>query len=525
MLFYNALIYTMKNPQSICKGFVIDQKGIIRKLIFNQQDITELLDSGLLSYNLGGSFVYPGFVDTHTHSFEAGLYEKAANLGEAQSIADLFDILKHHDPINNIIVGYNFDENKLREKRFPSLEELDQIFSDNPCLIRRIDGHLSIINSKVFNDSQLSDHDQFLKLPIKRGSRSDPFNNVLKAEFNDYISNWFHRSIDRQGVINAYQKAASIAVSKGHTSVHTMVGDGKQDLMHYEIIASLLNDQALPFQERVIKESQDFTFPINYILYPQIMNVDKAQKAKCPRIGGCVLADGSFGSGTAALSSTYNNSNKNYGILYKTDEEWFGFINKAHNLDMQVAIHCIGDRAIKQIVKMYCQIQSENPKDLRHQIIHNELIIDDSIINLMKEYNISAVMQPMFDKLWGGKNNMYAKILGTTRALMCNRFKSLLSAGVLTTGSSDWYVTNIDALAGIDAAVTLHNKDERISPFEAVQMYTINAAKLIKQEHVIGTLTEGKYADFVCLNRDIMNDADIASIPIRCVFKKGIKVY
>jgi predicted amidohydrolase YtcJ len=241
------------------------------------------------------------------------------------------------------------------------------------------------------------------------------------------------------------------------------------------------------------------------------------------RIGGCILADGSFGSHTAALTLPYTDDPLNYGMLYHDDDFWMKFVMEAHENNLQVAVHCIGDKAVNQILMAYEAAQKQSRKDLRHELIHCELMSDD-MIKRARNANVSCVMQPMFDRLWGGDAGLYAKVLGTDRAFLTNRFASITKQGILCTGGSDWYITNLNALEGIAAAVNHHNPKEALSHFEAVKLYTVNAAKLSHDESRLGTLAQNYQADFTCLESNIMNSKDIASIPILAVYKKGIKV-
>jgi predicted amidohydrolase YtcJ len=77
------------------------------------------------------------------------------------------------------------------------------------------------------------------------------------------------------------------------------------------------------------------------------------------------------------------------------------------------------------------------------------------------------------------------------------------------------------ALKGIDAATRIHNKNERLSAFQAVEIYTKNAAALSFDEDRLGTLEVGKQADFICLQDDIFTSGSIAEIQIDAVIKKG----
>jgi predicted amidohydrolase YtcJ len=138
---------------------------------------------------------------------------------------------------------------------------------------------------------------------------------------------------------------------------------------------------------------------------------------------------------------------------------------------------------------------------------------------------ISIPCQPVFDKLWGGTEGLYASVLGKERALSCNRFRSIKDRDILLTGGSDWYISDLNVLAGIDAAVNMHNTDESITPYEALELYTCEAAKLSFDEARIGKIVEGFDADMVCLDGNPLQSGNIGSINVKKVIKKGKVVY
>ncbi|MBN1327609.1 MAG: amidohydrolase [Candidatus Cloacimonetes bacterium] len=486
ILLYNAVFHKMTSVDDICNAILIDGEKIVK--LYSELPPDNLSATRI---DLNKAHVYPGFIDTHTHSFEGGLYSLGADLAPAENLRDVLDILSQTQAVSGKIFGYHFDENNIPEKRFPTISELDMLFPDKPVLLRRVDGHSCVINSCAAKS-----------IPWDQKLPSD-FNGYLKRRANGRATNWFHRNLDDQAIIKAYGKAAQIALKTGHTAVHTMIGDAHADIKHFNLIKDNLN-----------------LFPVDFILYPQITDIDLVLKLGSPRIGGCILADGSFGSHTAALLEPYADDPDNYGILYHTDEFWESFITRAHNHNLQIAIHCIGDAAISQILRCYHQVQKDNPKDLRHEIIHNELT-SDQMLDRMAEADISSVMQPLFDRLWGGDDNLYEKVLGKERTSRTNRLRSILNRGILTTGGSDWYVTEMNALKGIDAAVRIHNPAEAISPFEAVSLYTSQAARLSFDEDRTGMILPGYQADLTCLAEDILSSSQIHSIKIRKVIKRG----
>ena len=141
-------------------------------------------------------------------------------------------------------------------------------------------------------------------------------------------------------------------------------------------------------------------------------------------------------------------------------------------------------------------------KDLRHQLIHCELT-DDALINHIKASGAVPVMQPMFDRLWGGESGFYAKVLGQERAKHMNRFATMLSRGIKITGSSDWYITELNIVASLAAAMNHHNPAEALTAAQAIDIYTKNAAWLSHDEDVKGQLLPDMMADFTVMNYDL----------------------
>ncbi len=483
-LYYNAKFYSMDEEENIYQAVLVNN-GIIIDCF---QSMPKILD--VEKIDLKGATVFPGFTDSHTHSFEGGLYSMGADLQTATSLGEVLELIKESPVIGNYKFAYGLDENKLKEKRFPTIEELDRVLPNNPLLLRRVDGHSCVINSQALS---------IIKFPKELGPN---FNGLLNRENNDIAAHTFHNTLTDEAIIKAYSAADSIAGQSGLTSVHTMIGDAQYSYNHFPLI-----------QDNLAR------FSTNFVLYPQFFDIEKALERSSKRIGGCILADGSFGSHTAALSQAYSDKPTSYGNLYQDDKFWESFVEKAHEKNLQVGVHCIGDKAITQIVKAYAKAQEKNPKDLKHQIIHNELMSDESLA-LMQKYNISAVMQPSFDKLWGGDDQFYAEVLGLERAMKTNRLKTILDSGVLLAGSSDWYITTLDILEQLQAAISHHNPQERLSVKEAIKIYTLNAAKLEGVENK-GLIAKNYLANLTILQNDPIANNNFLNNKILAVVVAG----
>ncbi|HOV15906.1 MAG TPA: amidohydrolase [Candidatus Cloacimonadota bacterium] len=497
-LVYNGIINSMQKENDIYQAMLVENGKIIELY----KDSVPSIDCE--KKDLNGLYVFPGFIDTHTHSFEGGLYSHSIDLSKATSVTEILQLIdaeyrKAKTGSKDHLDAFRFDENKIIEKRFPSRDELDKVCPDLPLILRRIDGHSCAVNSRAL--------DQFSLANSNKINSSAQLKDVFSGELNDEIVHWFLQNCTEEEILQAYHTAAETAVKNGITTVHTMVGDAQNSIMHYNFLKEYLRQ-----------------FPVEFILYPQSFNLKAALDAGADRIGGCILADGSLGSYTAALKQPYLGNDNNCGILYHSDEFWQDFIIKVTEHNLQVAVHCIGDKAIEQINRAYDLAYKKHPNDLRHELIHCEMT-PDYLVEQIIASNAVPVMQPAFDLYWGGSDGYYAQVLGMERSQKMNRFNTFFHSGVTITGGSDWYITELDALQGIRSAVNHHNSKEKITAWQAILMYTKNAAWLSHDENRIGILKAGYDADFVCLNNNLLDPEQIYSAQIIATYKKGKPVF
>lgn len=441
--------------------------------------------------DLKGAYVYPGFIDAHTHSFSGGLYQDGVDLSACSSLDEILNLLSEAAKQGGeIIFAWRFDEGKIRDKRFPNVKELDAVCPDSKLLLRRIDGHSCILNSKARQSVT------GLNSPEE----------VLTGADNDHAVNWLQDSCSEETILKAYHAAARAALRGGFTRIHTMVGDAEHSNQHYKLLRDHLND-----------------FPVAFEPYPQSFDIRGALELGATRIGGCILSDGSIGSHTAGLSKKYADAATS-GNLYHSDLFWREFAAEAHSHGLQICVHCIGDAAIRQINSAYAHLDKDEVRARRHQLIHCEMTPDPLVAEIAASGAV-PVMQPAFDLLWGGDDGFYAQRLGVERARQMNRFASFYKAEVRICGSSDWYVTPLNIGMSLHAAMNHHNQDERLRFYEAIEMYTDNNAWLAQEQSVLGKIAPGFVADLSVMDTDFTAPFDYQASKTLLIFRNGNIVY
>jgi predicted amidohydrolase YtcJ len=232
-----------------------------------------------------------------------------------------------------------------------------------------------------------------------------------------------------------------------------------------------------------------------------------------------IFLDGSMGGRTAALLEPYSDAPGETGIITHSLEELTGLFREAYDAGLEVSVHVIGDAAMQRVLdaaeQVYPSIDEDDPikrlgrTDRRLRIIH-AMIIKPEHIERMKKLPVILDVQPGF---LHSDVHIAEDRLGAERLKYLMPFRTFIDNGILLTGGSDAPVDPPIPLNGIQCAVTRQDlngypegglqADEAISVYEAVAMYTKNAAFCSNEENIKGTISVGKYADFILLDRDI----------------------
>jgi len=240
------------------------------------------------------------------------------------------------------------------------------------------------------------------------------------------------------------------------------------------------------------------------------------------RIGNIkVFMDGALGPRTAHMMSPYEGEPENIGLVLTEREQLLEWAKRASTEGLAMTVHAIGDRANHNVLEAYRSLREYEksldipPQERRHRIEHLQLLHRGDLGKL-GNLDVIASMQPihatsdmaMADRYWG------------SRCEMAYSWRTHMKAGATLAFGSDAPVESINPLWGIHAAVTRQRPDgspsedgwypeERLTVEQAVRAYTVGAAHAGNMEERLGTLTCGKLADLIVLDRDIYNCAPV----------------
>jgi predicted amidohydrolase YtcJ len=434
--------------------------------------------------DLDGGVLVPAFCDAHVHLPATGLYAAGMNFRGERSARRIVEAFAARSRTGEgLLFGGNF-EDPLDAPL--SRRELDAAVGGAPALLVRADMHSAIVSSALLDKLDIRGLEG-----VDADSGGAP-TGYLREKAAAQAWRWFETNLPRGDLGQAVRTAVRAAYAKGISTVHEMYVVEWRGWSSFEIVAEVASEVAL-----------------DVVPYVATTDVERIRDMGLGRIGGDLFLDGSFGSHTAWLSAPYDpappQGTPPDGISYRDDAELVDFFSAAQRAGLQTGVHAIGDAAIEQALRCWevvaAEVGLEAVRALRHRIEHFECSSDDHIARAVR-LGLAASVQPAFDRFWGGRDGLYARRIGWSRAAGMNRFRTMTEAGLKVGAGSDSTVTPLDPFLQMAALRSHHRRDERLDGLAALRAHTIGSHALAGHEKLLGTLEPTKRADLALLDRD-----------------------
>ncbi len=499
----DGVVWTLNSSQPKAEALAIQGNRILK--VGSTSEMNRLIGDHTEVIQLDGSFVLPGFIDSHTHFLDGGFSLSNVQLRDAVSPKEFIArIEKKAQEIADgaWILNGNWDHQQFDPPELPAKEWIDPVTPDNPVCVYRHDGHMALVNSAALKIAGISKSTQEPEGgEITRDPRTGEPTGILKDAAIDLVLAHIPEATLEEK-IEAATMALKRANSFGVTSIHDMAF-----LSSYEVYRELLDRNQLTARLYVYIPISE----IDILAGPEMQVFPENDFLKIAGLKGFV--DGSLGSSTALFFDPYVDDPEKQGLLV-SDMFPEGIMENrlmtADQAGLQVAVHAIGDRANQLILDLFEKVMKKNgERDRRWRIEHAQHLAPEDFERFGK-LRVIASVQPYHaidDGRWAEKK------IGKDRARYTYAFRSLLDSGAVLSCGSDWTVAPINPLTGIYAAVTRCTLDgknpggwipeQKISLEEAIKGYTLNGAFTEFAEHLKGSLEEGKLADIVVLNQDL----------------------
>ncbi|MFA5296847.1 MAG: amidohydrolase [Lutibacter sp.] len=510
----NANIYTVNAHFDKAEAFAIKDGKIVAvgtsMEIQNKYAATYINDAK-------GKTIVPGLIDAHCHFFGLGLQQQKVDLTNTKSFDEVVARIVAFQKENNVayITGRGWDQNDWEVKEYPTKEKLDELFPTTPIAIRRIDGHALLANQAAIDLAGVT-----VKTPFSGGEILQK-NGKLTGIFIDMPMELIEDKIpehSKKEDIEALKDAEKICFDLGLTTVD----DAGLSREIIELIDSLQQAGTLKMRIYAMVSASDKN--IGYYIKKGIVKTDRLNVRSFK-----VYADGALGSRGAAMKKPYSDQHNHFGALVTPLEKIHEYAEKIAASNFQMNTHAIGDSANYVMLKTYKEVL-KGKKDRRWRIEHAQ-IIDSADFNYFE--NILPSVQPTHatsDMYWAQDR------IGAERMKGAYAYKDLLNTyGKIALGT-DFPIENVNPILTFYAAVArkdLNNYPENgfqmenaLTREETLKGMTIWAAYANFEENEKGSIEVGKMADFIILNKDIMEiEADkIPTINVDETYVGGVRV-
>lgn len=498
LILINGRIFTVDNAMPRAEAFAV--KGGRFVAIGNTAEIRNMATRSTAVIDAAGMTVTPGFIDTHCHPSGVNeLYTVNLDLRTIREIKEALRRKAAETPAGFWVTGFKFDDTKLEEGRALSRRDLDEAVPDHPVSVAHRGGHTTWYNSKAFELAGVTrntpdPHDgRFLR----------DESGELQGQVAERARNVFSRVGKREEFTPEEQRKrgqagmahiSQLLTATGLTTVHDAGADSNRLRAYQDAYAAgQLKHRAYLMIRGPYEQLR------NAGVYTGLGN-------EWVRIGGVKYgADGSASERTMRMSTPFVGKPDDYGILTMDQKEIHEAVEDAHRNNWQVGIHANGDVTIDMVLNAYERVLKEWPHpDRRHRIEHCSLVNPDLIRRIKATGSIPTPFWT-YIHYHGEKWREY----GDEKMRSMFAHKSFLDAGIRVPGASDYTPGPFEPLMAIQSMVTrkdfsghVWGPNQKVTVDEALRIGTINGAYASYEENVKGSITPGKYADFVVLERD-----------------------
>ena len=499
MLFVNAKVFTGTGEEDFATAFRIED-GVFT-WVGDESDVSGGTD-------LGGRTVVPGFLDVHSHpSLLASLADAVPCLPpEIDSLSGLVDRLRTAPGLGGSgwIEGYGFDESGWPEGRKPTRHDLDQVSATQPVYVRRCDSHSLVCNTRALELAGIT-----RATPDPQGGRigrdADGEPDGLLAERGAY-----DRLLSLRPPVGHDQQVARLAGLDRHFLERGIIAVG-------DLMATLTTDDPL----RVFRDAERAGLRPQVALYPlwnDLVRAGAPDLTDDDRTGRAAIAgvklvmDGAYSDRTAWTDAPYPGS-CDHGLQTASADDLRRAVDWARRNGVQVAVHAMGDRALRYVVDVLGEEQPwlvDRPSvRLEHATLFSPDLID-RITTATMEFGVVTHSIFFFAEYGSYARNLSAEQFAV--AYPIRSFYERVPAAALSsdTPATSWSDAD-DVLLSVQAAVLREahtgadfNPAEGVTVAQALMLYT-GRARLVAPFEGVGLIQPGFEGSFVVLDRDVFS--------------------
>lgn len=511
----NARVYTADDAHPLAEAFGVRAGRVV--FVGSAREAQALKGAATKVVDAGGRTVIPGMVDAHAHL--GGIAQALRNVDLTgtrsydQVIQRVVDRAKTI-PKGAWVVGRGWDQNDWGDTRFPTHDKLSAALPDNPVVLSRVDGHAVLANAAAMRAASIT------------AATADPSGGRLLRDANnnptgvlvDNAQNLMSSKIPEPSAAET-RSAVKDAIAELHRWGLTGMHDAGASRSQIDLYESLGKAGELDLRLDAMIGDDSTAIAHYFSMGPRSALYNGTLWVRSIKL----YADGALGSRGAALLEPYTDDPNNTGLLVSAPAHIRDVAERALKAGFQVNTHAIGDRGNRVVLDAYEAALNAVPTvDHRFRVEHAQILAPDDIPRFA-ELGVIPSMQASHqtsDMYWAEKR------LGQTRLLGAYAWHSLLESGVVIPNGSDAPVEQVNPLISFHAAVARQDANnwpaggwfinQKMTREDGLRSMTLWPAYAAFQEKELGSLTIGKFADFVILDQDIMR------VPVELILKTNV---
>ncbi len=535
-LYYGGDILTMEGDSPSYVEAIVQREG---QIIFTgtKADALKRFKGKAEEVDLQGNTMVPGLIDGHAHFGNFSSQAIGAQIlpppdAGANNIPALIEILKEwNTPENRALTGWifgaGFDDSVLEEKRFPTKHDLDKVTTEYPIMIIHISGHFAVLNSKGLEMLNITSATKNPEGGLIRRENGDEPNGVLEelAAIPYYGKALTPKSVE--AAEQFFKAGQDMALSYGYTTAH----EGRAFYENHGFLADAAEQNKLKL---------DVVSYVDYMVVDSLMQTKWNSKnyTNRYRIAGMKLTlDGSPQGRTAWRTLPYllppDGAEEGY-LGYPAmpnDSDVEDIYKKSFDNDWQIITHANGDAAMDQMIRtMHKVSKGYEKKDRRNVLIHGQYVREDQL-DSFKDLDVIASLFPLHTFYWG---DWHSQIIGEELGQKISPTRTALNKGLRLTIHTDAPVAlpNLMRMVGISVerksrSGKVIGESEKLTPYEALKGITEWSAYQHFEDDKKGTISKGKLADLVILDKNPLKvpEEQIKDIVVLETIKEGLTVY
>src|SRR4029079_12084560 len=509
IVFRNGNVYTANDKAPRAQAIAVKGDRIV--FVGSNEAAQKFVGTSTRVVDLKGNTVLPGFTDSHQHLSGVGQREMTLNLEGTTSLDDLLAKLKERvdqTKPGEWVTGRGWIETHWQPAAFPTPWDLANIYTNNPVILGRADGHGAVANSAAL---KLAGVDKSTPNPFGGEISKDKQSGEPNGMLLDAAQGLVRRKVPPTSAADA-ERAVVLGVKRDIELGWTQIQDAGGSYAEVDIFKKLYASGEIKL--RIYKAVYGPGVNANRLINEGPIIGEFQNRLTVRTIK--VVSDGALGSRGAALLGPYSDAPDTSGFLTVKVEDLRPMLVEALRKGIQVETHAIGDKANRFILDDYeTALKAVPPSERkvaqpRWRVEHAQ-IVNPADIPRFAKLGIIPSMQPSHAI---GDLFFAPKRLGMDRLAGAYAWESFIKSGVVVPGGSDAPAERGEPMIEFYAAVARKDQkgfsgegwhpEEAVTREQALKMSTFWPSYAAFEDNRRGSIEPGKLADLTILSADIM---------------------